>query len=75
MSGLTLREYLLIDVIKKHQWSGTAYGSGGSTARRCPDCGGIHPDDALHLGGGQYEIGKGHKADCIIALAISTGNE
>lgn len=57
-------------VLRRHQWSGTAYGNYGSTARRCPECGGIHPDDSLNNGGGNYLRGTGHRPGCELAAAI-----
>jgi hypothetical protein len=62
-------EYLVL--LCKHQWAGTAHGGYGTTARKCPECGGIHPDDSLNNGGGSYTSGTGHKPDCRIALAIA----
>jgi hypothetical protein len=59
-----------IAMLKKHQWSDTAYGSYGSTARRCPECGGQCPQDSLNLGGGRYEKGEGHKEDCKLKKLI-----
>jgi hypothetical protein len=57
------------ELLAKHQWAGTAHGS-YNTARKCPECNGIHPDDGLVLSSGRTELGTGHKPDCAIAAAI-----
>lgn len=56
-----------LEMLRRHQWSATAYGNFGSTARMCPECGGIHPLDCLNNGGGKYITGKGHKDGCELA--------
>lgn len=61
--------------LAKHQWSGTAFGDYGSTARECPECGGLHPDDALNNGGGNYTHGKGHKPDCQLEQQLIEGGD
>ena len=59
----------ILSLLEKHQWSGTAYGNYG-TARICPECLGIHPEDALNNDCGNYVLGKGHKLGCKFYNAI-----
>ena len=59
-----------IVMLRKHQWAGTAYGGYGSTARKCPECGGLHPDDSLNNGGGSYTHGLGHNSGCELFACI-----
>ena len=54
------------EMLERHQWDGTAYGQYGSTARRCIECHGIHPDDNLHHGQGSYQHGTGHTPQCML---------
>ena len=61
-----------LSMLRRHQWAGVAHGSYGSSARKCPECGGLHPDDALNAGGGQYILGDGHKPDCQLAAVIGS---
>ena len=70
----------LIDMLKKHQWSATAYGGYGSINGKCPECGGTNPDAALNHGEGRYEYGTGHKKYCqlyhlITGIAYTIGHE
>lgn len=59
------------DMLEKHQWAGTSYGSYGSTARTCPECGGMHPKDSIHLGRpGKHREGQGHEESCLLKATL-----
>ena len=60
-----------VPLLAKHQWADTAHGAYGSTARRCPECKGINPEDSLNDGGGRRTHGKGHQPGCAIAEALA----
>jgi hypothetical protein len=65
----------LRDLLETYQWAGTAYGAMGDTVARCPECKGIHPNGSLHVGGGKYKKGEGHKPGCSIAKALVEGRD
>lgn len=59
-------------MLDKHQWADTAHGAYGTTAPRCPECGGMKPGTSIHNGASydQYIKGEGHREDCAIAEAL-----
>ena len=59
-------------MVEKYQWSDTAYGFADATARRCPECEGMHLSDRLNLGAGKYLQGKGHLEGCEISKALES---
>ncbi|MBK8916335.1 MAG: hypothetical protein IPM64_17360 [Phycisphaerales bacterium] len=77
LAAVTAEREALYNMLDAHQWSGTAYGGYGSTARRCPECLGMHPEDFLNDGGGKYvyAYGKGHKPGCPLNAALAAARE
>jgi hypothetical protein len=59
-----------VELLRKHQWAGTAHGNHETTAFRCPECSGIRPGDSLMFSREKLIIGNGHKPGCLLAAAI-----
>ena len=66
---------IALPILIDNQYSRTAHGGYGSTARACRECGGLHPHDALNNGGGDYTRGEGHKAGCKFVAVIQAVEE
>ena len=62
----------LLILIESLQWSATAHSYHRSTARRCPICKGIHPDDGLVRFWGSFMAGKGHRSDCKLSAILNS---
>lgn len=63
----------LLVIIESLQWSGTTHGYYRSTARCCPICKGIHPDDGIVKWWGGFVTGNGHRLDCKLSTILSLG--